>query len=93
MFLLSLIDWFWYCRGKIEKEKQKTQFCTYKTRLFAGTFFGHSHLSIKQILSFVNLWVDNVQLKVISKQIEASETTCVDWASFCREVFKTQIAY
>lgn len=51
-----------------------------------ATFFARSKLSIFQILGFVNLWVGNATLKLISEQMELSKKYAVDWSSFCREV-------
>ncbi len=34
----------------------------------------------------MNLWLDNVQLQLIEKQLRINKNTIVDWASFCREV-------
>ena len=52
----------------------------------SGTFFERSKLSIFQVLGFVNLWVENVSLKVTAQQLNLSKPSVVDWASFCREV-------
>lgn len=52
-------------------------------------FFSQSHLSIRDILKFVNCWVNNTTLKFIRLQLRMSEHTAVDWSSFCREVLLT----
>lgn len=51
-----------------------------------GTFFARSHLPIFQVMAFCNLWLDNVQLQFIQKQLRWAIQTVIDWASFCREV-------
>ena len=55
-------------------------------RCVAGTFFERSKLSIFQILGLINLWVENVSLKVTAQQLNLGPSTVGDWASFCREV-------
>lgn len=77
----------WRCNAKISVPKKKSTICNYGISIRKGTFFEGSHLSISQICKFVNLWVDNVELRVIKKQVEiSSESTSTDWSSFCREV-------
>lgn len=77
----------WRCNTKYKNSSKKTVTCNYGRSIRKGTFFQNSHLSIRQICSFVNLWVDNVPLKVIKKQAEIKQNhTVVDFASFCREV-------
>lgn len=52
-----------------------------------GTFFERSRLAIFTILAFIEMWVNNVTLLMISRTLEISASpTCVDWSSFCREV-------
>lgn len=53
----------------------------------SNTFFGRSHLTVLQILTFVLLWVEKSTLETIMKTVRIkSLKTGVDWNSFCREV-------
>lgn len=76
----------WRCYNTVSNNKKAPKKCDTRVSFRSGTFFARSQLTIQQILGFVNLWVDNVQLKVIAKQIEINYKTAVDFASFCREV-------
>lgn len=77
----------WYCKAYITGSHSKPKKCQYSQSIRKGTFFEKSHLSITSICMFVNLWVDNVKLKTIGKQVGIKAThTLVDWSSFCREV-------
>ncbi|KAL3092885.1 hypothetical protein niasHT_030074 [Heterodera trifolii] len=40
-----------------------------------------------EIFGFVYLWARGVSLKNLGHELELSQKTAVDWASFCREVF------
>lgn len=67
--------------------KHKSIRCNYGVSIRKGTFFEKSHLSIGQICKFVNLWIDNVELRVIKKQCDiVSQNVADNWSSFCREV-------
>lgn len=46
----------------------------------------HIQNSHFKILVFVNLWVGNATLKLISQQIECVSSVIVDWSLFCRAV-------
>jgi hypothetical protein len=39
-----------------------------------------------ETISFPNLWLDNLQLQFIQKQLRLAKKTAVEWASFYREV-------
>lgn len=77
----------WRCGVQYSLAKAKKRRCEYTASIRTGTFFENSKLSIVQICKFINLWVDNVELRVIKKQCRfGSQNTGVDWSSFCREV-------
>lgn len=77
----------WRCNEKYKNSSKKLVYCQYGVSVRSRTFFKGSHLTIRQICNFVNLWVDLVQLIAIKKQAEIQQDhTVVDWASFCREV-------
>lgn len=80
----------WYCGGKlVENLKQIRRRKRISVRV--GTFFERSNLSFTQIFGFVNLWVSNVPLKIITRQMGISHSTSVDWNSFCYEVVRNLI--
>lgn len=72
----------WKCYHRIDGKK-----CNYAVSLKTGTIFACSHLSILQICMIANLWVDNVHLGVIRKQVRImSQHTIVDWCSHLRAI-------
>ncbi|KAL1492574.1 hypothetical protein ABEB36_010814 [Hypothenemus hampei] len=85
-------SWIWICSGYVQARKQKRQRCRTRVSFRTGTFFERtnelrtSHLSLFQILGFVDLWVSGMPLNFISRELEISKRVAVDWASFCREV-------
>lgn len=79
----SLDGFGWRCRAPINKQKNK---CDYYQSIRVDTFFHKSHLSLYQIVSFAYLWLENVSLSFIGKQIKIAQHTAVDWSSFHREV-------
>lgn len=79
----SLDGFGWRCRAPINKQKNK---CDYYQSIRVDTFFHKSHLSLYQIVSFAYLWLENVSLSFIVKQIKIAQHTAVDWSSFHREV-------
>lgn len=58
----------------------------FRCSLRKGTFFGLSKLNLHQLVKFVILWLDYVELQVIEKYVRVAHQTAVDWANFCREV-------
>lgn len=84
----SRMDGFrWRCDNTTAKySKGKREKCETFVEFRCNTFFARSKLPIFKILGFVNLWVDNASLSIISKQLDIDLGTAVDWASFCREV-------
>lgn len=81
----------WRCVSKIKKKKRKTKYCRFKCSIRRGTIFERSHLSIFQILSFINYWVNNKSRKYIQRDLHISLTTIADLSSFCREVVSMAI--
>uniref|UniRef100_A0A914D6B9 Transposase n=1 Tax=Acrobeloides nanus TaxID=290746 RepID=A0A914D6B9_9BILA len=77
----------WKCCHTLKKYAlSKPEPCDTFVELRRGTFFEKSNLSIFQIIAFFNLWVGLAPLKLISTQLDIGHQTCVDLASFCREV-------
>jgi len=80
------IDGFtWRCRITSIHKKQKKK-CDFTRSIRKDTFFNKSHLSLYQIVSFSYLWLENVSLSFIKKQIKIAQQSAVDWSSFHREI-------
>ncbi len=88
LFICRPDGWRWHCTNKIRKyAKPKGVKCGQTQEFRKGTFFEHSHMSIFQILGFAHLWMQKFPLNVIRRELKLiSNSTLVDWASFCREV-------
>lgn len=82
---LKLSNGTWRCQKKYFANK-RYQTCAFKVSMRYGTFFDKSKLPILSICKFVNLWVDNVESRVIQKQVEIAKEACTNWSSYCREV-------
>lgn len=59
----------------------------FRQSLRCGTFVSGSHMTLRDICIFCNLWVDNCDLQLIEKIVRTiSHKTAVDWSTFCREI-------
>lgn len=56
-----------------------------------GTFFSKSNLTLEEKLQFVYMWVQGMPQSCIKHELGTSNTTDVDWASFCREVCEVTV--
>ncbi|CAI6352645.1 unnamed protein product [Macrosiphum euphorbiae] len=63
----------WRCREYTATRKQKKVRCEYTQSLRKNKFFCKSHLSLYQIVIFSYLWVENVSLEFLSKQVKISK--------------------
>lgn len=72
--------------GKSTKMKKKQSKCDCFQSIRTGTFFHQSHLSLYQIVTFSYLWLENVSLLFLLKQVKIAKHTAAYWASFHREV-------
>jgi len=77
----------WRCREYITTRKRKKVRCEHVQTLRKNTFFCKSHLSLYQIVIFSYLWVENVSLKFLSKQVKISNSVAVDWARFIGRLY------
>lgn len=75
----------WRCKKMYKVIKRKKRRCDIKWSIKSRTFFHNSLLSIQQILTFVNLWVSNAELNVITSQVMICRSTSLEWSEFCRE--------
>lgn len=71
----------WYCRKVSGANKHE-----HRLSIRTGTFFSNSNLTLEEILQFVYMWVQGMPQSCIQHELGTSNTTDVDWASFCREV-------
>uniref|UniRef100_A0A914DCE3 ISXO2-like transposase domain-containing protein n=1 Tax=Acrobeloides nanus TaxID=290746 RepID=A0A914DCE3_9BILA len=76
----------WNCQHKIQKYHHKEESCNTHVEFRYGTWFADAKLDIFQTPGFVNLWVENAPICLISHQLDISLHTCCNWSSFCREV-------
>lgn len=80
----------WRCYHYINSKKGKKVMrkrCNYGQTYNMHTFFHNTKLEKAKICKFVIYWIRNVQLSdIMSFTGIGSGKTCVDWASFCREV-------
>ena len=76
-------DNLWRCERRTPPGR-----CNFKLSIKKGTWFHQSHLPMKTIALFTNMWLtlSSPRQKLIMEELNINSNTFVDWSSFCREV-------
>lgn len=77
----------WRCQKWVAKQKKKKAKCNWSQSVYKGTFFDKAHLDLESVLLFVNIYLrECFSFVFVRNELQLSDPTIVDWASFCREV-------
>lgn len=85
---VSWAKYMFRCQKSVRCSKRKSTKCATKLSAFRGTFFERSQLSLTEICILVNIFLSDNRAKIsyAVSELQCSQTTVVDWFSFCREV-------
>lgn len=77
----------WRCRKRAARGKKKRAKCNWMESVFKNTFFEKAHLDLETVLVFINVYLrECFSFLFVRTELQLSDPTIVDWASFCREV-------
>ncbi|XP_064084126.1 uncharacterized protein LOC135199936 [Macrobrachium nipponense] len=75
------------CDRSVVTKGRRRKRCNFSVSLSKGTWFDKSHLCFEVNLKFVKLWCSpNFSYNLAEGELQLSQATICDWASFCREV-------